>query len=75
MDEALPVISVSAREAVNKVRFNNMVSDFHTTYEAAVYVQFQSCAVCCEDFEEYCDEDDDGVWKLKDCVIVNNQVG
>ncbi|VDK45340.1 unnamed protein product [Cylicostephanus goldi] len=33
----------------------------------------KSCAVCCEDFEEYCDEDDDGVWKLKDCVIVNNQ--
>ncbi|EYB97769.1 hypothetical protein Y032_0137g2012 [Ancylostoma ceylanicum] len=50
VEESLPVISVSAREAVNK-----------------------SCAVCCEDFEEYCDEDDDGVWKLKDCVIVNNQ--
>ncbi|ETN68373.1 hypothetical protein NECAME_05647 [Necator americanus] len=50
MEENLPVIAVSAREAINK-----------------------SCAVCCEDFEEYCDEDDDGVWKLKDCVIVNNQ--
>ncbi|VDL65028.1 unnamed protein product [Nippostrongylus brasiliensis] len=33
----------------------------------------KNCAVCCEEFEEYCDEDDDGVWKLKDCVIVNNQ--
>ncbi|VDM56923.1 unnamed protein product [Angiostrongylus costaricensis] len=34
----------------------------------------QNCVVCCEEFEEYCDEDDDGVWKLKDCIIVNNQV-
>ncbi|KAK6060267.1 hypothetical protein COOONC_02078 [Cooperia oncophora] len=50
MEESVPIIAVSAREAVNK-----------------------SCAVCCEEFEEYCDEDDDGVWKLKDCVIVNNQ--
>ncbi|PIO74118.1 hypothetical protein TELCIR_03888 [Teladorsagia circumcincta] len=50
MEESVSIISVSAREAVNK-----------------------NCAVCCEEFEEYCDEDDDGVWKLKDCVIVNNQ--
>lgn len=50
VEESIPVMTVSAREAVNK-----------------------NCAVCCEDFEEYCDEDDDGVWKLKDCVIVNNQ--
>ncbi|KHJ91510.1 hypothetical protein OESDEN_08625 [Oesophagostomum dentatum] len=50
IEEAPPVLTVSAQEVVNK-----------------------SCAVCCEEFEEYCDEDDDGVWKLKDCVIVNNQ--
>lgn len=50
MEESIPVMAVSAREAMNK-----------------------NCAVCCEEFEEYCDEDDDGVWKLKDCVIVNNQ--
>ncbi|XGW18045.1 hypothetical protein V3C99_002557 [Haemonchus contortus] len=50
IEESVPILTVSAREAVNK-----------------------NCAVCCEEFEEYCDEDDDGVWKLKDCVIVNNQ--
>ncbi|KJH53064.1 hypothetical protein DICVIV_00749 [Dictyocaulus viviparus] len=50
VEESTPVMTVSAREALNK-----------------------TCGVCCEEFEEYCDEDDDGVWKLKDCVIVNNQ--
>ncbi|KAJ1349582.1 hypothetical protein KIN20_005173 [Parelaphostrongylus tenuis] len=50
MEESVPVMTVSARETVNR-----------------------NCVVCCEEFEEYCDEDDDGVWKLKDCVIVNNQ--
>uniref|UniRef100_A0A158P835 CID domain-containing protein n=1 Tax=Angiostrongylus cantonensis TaxID=6313 RepID=A0A158P835_ANGCA len=38
------------------------------------YASSKNCVVCCEEFEEYCDEDDDGVWKLKDCIIVNNQV-
>lgn len=50
MEESAPVMTVSARETVNR-----------------------NCVVCCEEFEEYCDEDDDGVWKLKDCIIVNNQ--
>ncbi|VDO76434.1 unnamed protein product [Heligmosomoides polygyrus] len=66
VEESVPVLTVSAREAVNKAcsRFLFVAYRFITP----------NCAVCCEEFEEYCDEDDDGVWKLKDCVIVNNQV-
>lgn len=34
---------------------------------------FEECQVCHEQFEEYWDEEDD-VWRLRDCVILNGKV-